>query len=130
MDHVRGELHLRCGACGNCAGRRPPSRAWWLVVVPAWAALLFVGACSAIMLPLNLVLVPAWFACALSLGTLARRARSPSCRACGEWDGSWSAAPEVAGGLARPADERAVERALVGEAHQERDLRDGARELA
>ncbi len=75
------------GACPRCHGRSglaAPRRAWWLVVVPAWVLLLLFGACAAIMLPLNLVLVPTWLVCATSIGALARKATTRTCRDCGE----------------------------------------------
>lgn len=73
----------RCGACGERGTLRAPSRGWWIVVGLAWAVLLLFGACSALLLPLNFVLVPAWLACASAIGPLARRASEPHCRACG-----------------------------------------------
>jgi len=44
----------------------------WVIIGAAWAVLLPVGVCCALLLPLNLVLVPCWFAAASSLGVLAR----------------------------------------------------------
>jgi hypothetical protein len=121
------EAGPRCAACGEREGSRRPSRAWWLVVVFAWAVLLLFGACAALMLPLNLVLVPAWLSCAMAVGPLARRLTEPRCRACGA---SWAPAAEVARRLAGPADERAVEGALVGEPDEERHLGDRVRATA
>lgn len=85
-----------------------PSRWWWLAVVLLWPPLILLGVVCALALPLNLVLVPAWLACAGSVGTLARRINEPRCIACE------SGAPaEVAGREARPAHERPMESALV-----------------
>lgn len=44
----------------------------WAFLGVCWTILLFLGACFAIMLPLNLVLIPCWIAMATSVGTLAR----------------------------------------------------------
>lgn len=109
-----------------------PSRAWWLLVVAVWTLLLGFGACFAILLPLNLVLVPAWLACATSVGPMARKVTEPRCGDCGARAGSAArrTATEVARGLAGPANEGAMEGALVREAHEQRDLGDGTRAVA
>jgi hypothetical protein len=60
--------------------RRPSFRrlAAWTFVVVAWMVLLPLGACAALLLPLNIVLVPAWLAVATSVGPLARRLEGSS----------------------------------------------------
>lgn len=77
----------------------------WMFVVLAWTVLLSLGACVAIMLPLNLVLVPCWFAMASSVGPLAQRVF-----------GDPRSAARRARRRPRPSDERAVERRLIREA--------------
>lgn len=138
-------MRCDCRACGGRGTVETPSRAWWGLVALAWALLLGFGACFAILLPLNLVLVPAWLACATAVGPMARRVTEPRCRACRATDAALRqttsnvdheasragrVASEVAGGLARPADERAMEGALIGEPDEERDLRERPRAMA
>ena len=79
--------------------------ACWGFIVLAWSVLIPLGACAAIMLPLNMVLVPLWFSAATSVGPLARTLF-------GEYPSS-NAAANVAGSATGPANERAVEGALV-----------------
>lgn len=76
----------------------------WMFVVLAWTLLLSLGACVAIMLPLNLLLVPCWFAMASSVGPLAQRVF-----------GDPRSTARRAGRRAGPSHERAVERRLVRE---------------
>lgn len=109
-NHVRA-----CGACGAPSSVKTPSKAWWIAVVALWVPTLFFGACAALMLPLNLVLVPCWLACASSVGALSRRITEPRCEECSA-SGARIAPPEVARRTARPADEGAMEGALVREA--------------
>jgi hypothetical protein len=108
-----------CGRCARCGDDKPPVRASrllaWVVVPLAWILLFAVGLGSALCLGLNLVLIPCWFACACALGPLARKLLDPKCGSCGEPRGSTSTA-YVARRPPRPADERAVEGRLVGEA--------------
>ncbi len=115
-----------CSSCGAEARPVQPSRAWWGVLVALWVVFLFVGACSAILLPLNMLLVPCWLAAASSVGPWARQLVDPRCGACGKI-GSPARAPYVARRATRPAHEGAMERALIAEAQDERDLRDGMR---
>lgn len=127
-----------CKACGGMNTVVTPSRAWWVVVVAVWTLLLGFGACFAILLPLNLVLVPCWLACATSVGPMARKLAETRCKACGVQPGTREAlqsaarrtASEVAGRLAGPAHEGAMEGALVREPHEQRDFADGARAVA
>ena len=104
-----------CGKCGAEGAVVRPTRLWWAVIALAWTVFILFGACFAVMLPLNLVLVPAWLMVASAVGPLARRATEPRCRACGASCPRY-AAPEVPRGATRPADERAMEGALIGEA--------------
>lgn len=115
-----------CSSCGSEASPVRRSRAWWIVVGALWAAFLFLGVCSALLLPLNMVLVPCWLAVASSVGPWARELLDPRCGGCGAI-GSPARAPYLAGGASRPADERPVEGALVGEAEDQRDLGDRVR---
>jgi len=103
-----------CTACGAHTSFSKPSRAYWLLIAPFWAVLLFVGAGCALMLPLNLVLVPAWLAAAGSIGRISDWMATARCGECGSE--SAARAPEVSGRPARPAHEGAMEGALVGEA--------------
>lgn len=103
-----------CQACGAHESVTRPSRAYWLLIAPFWAVLLFVGACCALMLPLNLVLVPAWLACAGAVGRISDRMATPRCKDCGSE--SAARAPEVTGRTTGPAHEGSMEGALVGEA--------------
>lgn len=118
-----------CGSCGALSSVRAKGRAWWLVVGLAWVPLLLVGACCALLLPLNLVLVPMWLACATAVGALARRATEPRCGVCGA-SGARLAAAEVARRDAGPAQEGAMEGALIRKAREQRDLGDGPHAVA
>lgn len=105
--------------CPSCGDREPPVRApriAWAVIPLVWGPLIVVGVCCALLMGLNLVLVPCWLACAGAVGPVARKLLDPKCGACGEPRGSAPGAAHVAGGPAGPADERAVERRLIGEA--------------
>lgn len=84
---IASSTPARCRACNGVGTMGAPGRGWWVVTGLAWAIFLLFGACSALLLPLNLVLVPAWLACASAIGPLARRASEPRCRSCG-----WSSA--------------------------------------
>lgn len=109
--------HGECRACGTREPPRARSRVWWIPLGMFWAVLLGFGACFAILLPLNLLLVPAWLAVGSSVGPLARKLTEPRCPSCGAPATSRvrtrAALPEVARRPARPADERAMEGALV-----------------
>jgi len=78
-----GERTWNCTACGGHRTMRPRSRAWWLVIVAAWAALLLVGASGALVIGLNFFVVPGVLAAAGSLGALSRRVHGGTCTACG-----------------------------------------------
>lgn len=106
-----------CRRCGAHSAVSRPSKAYWLLIAPFWAVLLFVGACCALMLPLNLVLVPAWLACAGAVGRISDRMATARCGACGAC-GSESAArtPEVTRRSTGPANEGPMEGALIREA--------------
>jgi hypothetical protein len=105
--------------CAACADDGPAVRAPRLaaVVIPiAWAFILLFGACLAILVPLNLVLIPCWVAVGSSLGPLARELLDPKCKACGAPRGSARSAANVARRASRPAHEGTMEGTLVGEA--------------
>lgn len=116
--------------CSSSCNVVRPSRLRWIPIGLAWAVILLLGLCSALMMGLNVVLVPCWLVAASSLGPLARELLTPRCADCGAPSSEVASAPgaaDVAGRAARPADERAVEGALIGEAQHQRDLRDGVR---
>lgn len=92
------------------------SKLAWPAIPLLWTAVGALGVLCALALPLNLVLVPCWLACAGSVGALSRRILDPHCEGCGEPRGSASGAADVARRATGPAHERAMERALVGEA--------------
>lgn len=77
-----------CARCGDDAPPRRPSPLVRVVLVVGWAVFLLLGACCALMLPLNLVLVPCWLACASAVGPLARRATELRCGSCGAGRGA------------------------------------------
>ncbi len=106
--HWRHEPKGLARAAKKAAAKKPKlSRmknvARWGFVILVWSVLIPLGACAAIMLPLNMVLVPLWLGAATSVGPLARKLF-------GEYP---SAAANVARGAAGPADEGAMERALI-----------------
>ena len=89
--------------CPRCGDGRPPvrsSRLAWAIFPLVWAPLFLVGAGAALLLPLNLILVPCWLACASAVGALARRLLDPRCAACGESRGTGE--PMRFGAVARP----------------------------
>lgn len=108
-----------CVKCPSCGDGRPAVRAprmSWVLVPLAWSVLIGAGVASALLLPLNIVLIPCWLACAGAVGPLARKLLDPKCAACGEPRGSATGAAHLAGRPSGPADERAVKRGLIGEA--------------
>lgn len=116
----------RCACCGD---KNPPVRApkiAWALIPLAWTLILGIGSALAILIPLNLVFIPCWFAVGSSLGALAREVIDPKCGACGAPRGasyaSWSANKSAADRRAladfarratRPANEGAVEGGLI-----------------
>lgn len=108
-----------CARCPSCGDRGPAVRAPRIAraFVPlAWAVLIAAGMCSALLLPLNMVLIPCWLACASAVGPLARKLLDPKCGGCGEPRGSAARAAHVAGGPSGPSDEGAVKGRLVRKA--------------
>jgi hypothetical protein len=108
-----------CAKCPTCGDDKPAVRAPRVAhaIIPlGWAAILLFGACLAILVPLNLVLIPCWLAVGTSLGALARELLDWKCASCGAPRGSAARAPYVARRSPRPAHERAMEGGLVGEA--------------
>jgi hypothetical protein len=108
-----------CTGCAKCGDEKPPVRApriAWALIPLAWTALLLVGACSALLLPLNLVFIPCWLACASAVGPMARKLLDPKCGACGEPRGSATRPANVTRRAARRAHEGAMESGLIGEA--------------
>jgi hypothetical protein len=105
--------------CSRCGDDRPAKRAprVALALIPlAWAVVLLFGAVLAILVPLNLVLIPCWLAVGTSLGALAREVLDPKCAGCGAPRVSAGRAAHVARRTSRPAHEGAMEGGLVGEA--------------
>lgn len=120
---------------------------WWIPTVLAWMGMAFGLGLAAVCPPLNLVLVPCGFFVAASVAgffgeKVSRVARCAACRKVwvpgeavpGEavpGKAVSAAGPAVLpGGHAGPAHERAVERRLVGEAEEERDLAQGEHRVA
>lgn len=111
-----GRRKMRAVVCPRCAHEGAPDRPGplgWVVVVGFWSVVLLFGACAAILLPLNLLLVPGWLAVASTVGPLARRWLDPRCAACGEVLGSSPARAPAPLPERRQAHARAVERGLV-----------------
>lgn len=109
-----------CAACGVLARPVKNSPLWWLAAAPTYALLALGLALAAVSPPLNLVLVPCLFFVNASLVSFfaEKLAREARCPACGRVHApARPSAPAVLpGGPPAPADERAVERRLVGEA--------------
>ena len=105
-----------CEACDKAVNVTKPHRGWYVAQVLVWMFILFAGPFLAFMPPLNLVTMPVFvFAAAAMVGTVSSKLNSdPSCPECGR--DVPSALAKVAGRAARPANERLVERALVGKA--------------
>lgn len=78
---------------------------WKVAAIAFWVPMLALGICCALCIPLNLILVPCWVAMASAVGPLAERASAPDALA------------EVAGRRTGPADESAMEGALIGKAN-------------
>lgn len=71
-----------CAACGE-RGAKAPSRLRWVVVVLAWIVAVPIGAVCALVVPLNLVLMPSFLAVwGMAFGPLARWATDPICDGC------------------------------------------------
>lgn len=123
MAHVEtGRAHRDSSncACSACGARVTPlrgSRLWWVPTIASFFVFAFAGSLSAVIPPLNLVLVPVVFlAGAQAVGFFSRKVTGDQhCPACGKFYVPVSAqsAPELPGGLPRPSDERAMKRALV-----------------
>ncbi len=105
-------------------GRCAPKAAWALLPI-AWILLLGTGSVVALLLPLNMILIPCWIAVGSSLGALTREVLDPTCPGCGALRGSGGMpersaargrATDLAGGASGPAHEGAVEAGLVREA--------------
>lgn len=107
-----------CRACGAEKSVSKRSIVWRVLAVAFWVPMLALGVCCALLLPLNLVLVPCWVACACAVGPLARKASEVHCHACGvSAEVAANSFAEVPRRDARPAHERAMEGALVREAN-------------
>jgi hypothetical protein len=108
----------RCSRCGDDKAPVRAPRLAWAVIPLVWTALILLGACSALLLPANLLLVPCWLAVGSSVGTLARELLDPKCGRCGANRGSSSASRSayVTRRPSGPTDERAMKGGLVGEA--------------
>ena len=101
---------MNCRACGEKGSVTTRSLFWRVLAAAFWVPMLAVGVCCALAIPLNLLLVPCWMACASAVGPLARKASEARCRHCGA---SATSLPEIAGAHPRPSHEGAMERALV-----------------
>jgi len=104
--------------CPRCGDEHPAVRApkaAWAIIPLAWIALIALGVVSALSLPLNLVLIPCWLACASAVGQLARGLLDPKCGACGEPRASTNPTAYVTGGSTGPAHESPMKGGLIGE---------------
>jgi hypothetical protein len=73
---ARSHAH-HCAACGQEA--IAPSLLWRVLAIAFWVPMLAFGACCALLLPFNLILVPCWVAVASAVGPLARKASERRC---------------------------------------------------
>lgn len=111
----------RCSRCGETHSRRVNPILARIVLVLAWTLILGFGALLAILVPVNLILIPCWLMVGSSLGPLVAELFDAKCVRCGQSRASYAASapprssPEVSRRLPCPAHERAVERALIGE---------------
>jgi hypothetical protein len=112
------EESSKCPTCRDeNPGVRAPRLVAWAVTAIAWTAILLTGSALAILIPINLVLIPCWLIVGSSLGPLARELFDPKCQACASPRGFSSTGPaHVSWRSTRPANKRAVESGLVREA--------------
>jgi hypothetical protein len=115
----------KCPSCGEAkATGRVPKIVAWTVIPVMWTAMIGFGACLAILVPANLVLIPCWLMVASSLGPLAREMLDPKCEGCGEprgfsssaaapWKKTTTASSNIARRTSRPTHEGAMEGGLV-----------------
>ena len=71
-----------CSSCKENVEPVAPRTAWKLVTIALWFTTLAVGMFFAILLGLNIVLVPVCIAIGLSVGEAAHRAASWTCPSC------------------------------------------------
>jgi hypothetical protein len=123
-DDSVGTTCTKCGQGREMSGARhvrTAARVGFTMV--AWTGLIVVGACAAILVPINLVLIPCWLAAASSVGPLARELFDGRCEECdgvpakaGTESTSARRAPDFARSAPRPAHERAMKGSLIGKA--------------
>lgn len=95
---------VTCSACREDVSPRPPSRAFWGLIVTFWAFSLLFGIGAAVS-GWSLMLMLGWLFMACSVGVMAQRATAYTCPECGS-----AVAPPVGAPVAttRPAMGRHV----------------------
>jgi hypothetical protein len=90
--------HVTCSACREDVVPRPPSRAFWSVIVSFWVFSLLFGV-GAFLTGWGLMMMLAWLFMACSVGVMAQRVTSYTCPECGSAvTPPVSASPAAAGG--------------------------------
>ena len=74
--------HVTCSACQNDVVPRPPSRAFWSLIVSFWVFSLLFGL-GAALTGWSLMLMLAWLFMASAVGVIAQRVTSFTCPECG-----------------------------------------------
>lgn len=108
-------------SCSKCGDDKPAVRAprlAWAVIPLMWTVIILFGAFLAILVPVNLLLIPCWMMVGSSLGPLAREILDPKCGSCGANRGlsSASSSAYVTRRASGPADEGTMKGGLVREA--------------
>jgi hypothetical protein len=98
----------------SSTGRVAKRLARIFVLACAWTVILGFGAALAILIPINLILIPCWLMVGSSLGPLARELFDPKCARCLDIHGAGAA--NVSRRSARPTNKGSMEGCLVGEA--------------
>lgn len=75
---------MRCHTCKAAVEPVAPRTIWKIGVVGFWFAAMLTATVFSLLLGLNIVLVPLWFAIGASVGVAARRASTWTCPRCHE----------------------------------------------
>lgn len=73
---------VTCPSCGIPVEPRPPRSTWKIAVAVFWICSLLTATAFSLLLGLNVVLVPVWFAIGASVGAAAIRAGAWTCPSC------------------------------------------------